>query len=279
MIFPKIQQTLSAVADHYDALDVLYRTVWGEQLHHGYWLTGQESQDEAVKNLVRSIALKANLKSGMHLCDIGCGYGATARQLVQEYDVSVTGITISKKQYEHAISMSKTKEEPTYLLSDWLNNTLASSSFDAAISIESSEHMDKEYFLHEAFRILKPSGRLVTSAWLSKPNPSTMEKTFLLEPICREGHLHSLGSSEEYLHLLKEVGFEKVIYQDITSEVAKTWTICLLRIIKMIATDLGVRNFILTPSAHRSFIKTIFRMRLAYAIGSMKYGIFTATKR
>ncbi len=27
----------TAIADHYDALDPFYRSVWGEHVHHGLW--------------------------------------------------------------------------------------------------------------------------------------------------------------------------------------------------------------------------------------------------
>ena len=53
----------------------------------------------------------------------------------------VTGITISPAQYGIAASRARGKRNPRFLLGDWLQNDLPSDAFDAAIAIESSEHM------------------------------------------------------------------------------------------------------------------------------------------
>ena len=42
MIVPRRAMATSDVADHYDELDVFYREVWGEHVHHGLWRTGRE---------------------------------------------------------------------------------------------------------------------------------------------------------------------------------------------------------------------------------------------
>ena len=37
VIVPDIPQTAAGVAEHYDELDLAYRRIWGEHVHHGYW--------------------------------------------------------------------------------------------------------------------------------------------------------------------------------------------------------------------------------------------------
>lgn len=44
---------------------------------------------------------KCDLKPGMTLLDIGCGWGATIMRAVERYDVNVVGLTLSEHQYEH----------------------------------------------------------------------------------------------------------------------------------------------------------------------------------
>src|SRR3978361_1598672 len=57
----------------------------------------------------------------------------------------------------------------TFHRRDWLDNGLPDAAFDRAYAIESSEHMvDKARFFSEAWRVLKPGGRLVVCAWLSR---------------------------------------------------------------------------------------------------------------
>ena len=61
MILPRAAVNSRAVAAHYDDLDELYRSLWGTSVHHGYWITGKESADEAVANLTRLVARQASL--------------------------------------------------------------------------------------------------------------------------------------------------------------------------------------------------------------------------
>ncbi|EID77759.1 cyclopropane-fatty-acyl-phospholipid synthase [Rhodococcus opacus RKJ300 = JCM 13270] len=44
---------------------------------------------------------KCDLRPGMTLLDIGCGWGATKRRAAEKYDVNVVGLTLSRNQYEH----------------------------------------------------------------------------------------------------------------------------------------------------------------------------------
>src|SRR5271156_3007933 len=41
---------------------------------------------------------KLDLKPGMTLLDIGCGWGTTMKRAVEKYDVNVIGLTLSKNQ-------------------------------------------------------------------------------------------------------------------------------------------------------------------------------------
>ena len=83
------------VADHYDELDRFYREIWGEHVHHGLWERGNETPEEAVLNLVASVVKRGRVTAGARVCDVGCGYGATARILALECGATVSAITIS----------------------------------------------------------------------------------------------------------------------------------------------------------------------------------------
>lgn len=276
MIFPEEVQDGKAVAEHYDTLDPWYLKLWGEHVHHGLWKTGKETPELAVEQMVELVAEKAEMKGGEDVCDIGCGYGAPARVFSEKWGAKVTGFTLSKKQQEYARSKDPNS---TYLLCDWFENTLPEKSFDVAISIESSEHMvDKARFFQEINRVLRPGGRFVTCAWLSKENPQPWEIKYLLEPICREGRLPNMGSVSDYFQLMKKAGFEKIQFEDLSSLVKKTWAICGWRTIKSFG-DPDFRKFYFKEkAADRIFAKTIFRILAAYQTKSMIYGTFTAVK-
>lgn len=281
MIIPRSAiADVAAVAAHYDDLDDLYRSIWGSNLHHGYWITGKESADEAVLNLTYLIARLASIQTGDRVCDIGCGYGATALSLNRAYGAKVTGLTVSPKQYRHAVSAAAGAHQVDFLLRDAIQNGFDADTYDVVIAIESSEHIaDKPRLFAEAQRILRPGGRCAVAAWLACERPNQWQTRYLLEPICAEGRLPSMASADEYRKMIAEAGFQNVEFLDLTGKVKKTWTICALRVIQRLCADPSFRKRLRDRDfANRVFAWTVFKIRLAYETGAMRYGIFSALK-
>ena len=271
--------TQGEVARHYDDLDRFYRRIWGEHVHHGFWGRGARSPAKAAEHLVDLVAERLALRPGEDVCDIGCGYGATARRLAAQHDVRVTGVTLSAAQLA-AAAPGATPDNPRLLLLDWLANPFPDGAFDAAVAIESSEHMpDLARFYAEAARTLRPGGRFVLCAWLAAEQPRAWARRLLLEPICREGRLAQLATAAEHRARLERAGFRVRAVVDISRDVARTWTICAARAAALIATDRDARRFVLAPGEpNRVFVLTLARLRLAYAVGALRYAVITAEK-
>lgn len=268
------------VAAHYNDLDRFYRAFWGEHVHHGLFTNRGMTPEEATRALIEVVADRARIRQGMTVCDIGCGYGATSRVLARERGANVTALTISQAQHEYARTVDPGSENPTYLLRDWLHNDLPAASFDAAIAIESSEHMpDLAVFFQEAARVLQPGGRLVVCAWLTRDPLGAHEHRWLIEPICREGRLRGMETAAEYERLARSAGLEPQGFEDVSRSVAKTWPICAGRVIKGFVDRPADRRFLLDGGPNRVFALTLFRIWLAYATGAMRYGILTSVKR
>ena len=267
------------VAAHYDDLDRFYREMWGQHVHHGVFDRRGMSTEEATRKLIALVADAAGIApgKGQAVCDIGCGYGGTSRVLAAEYGAEVTGLTVSSAQYAHAVSRTPGQANPRYLLGDWLKNDLPSASFDAAISIESSEHMpDLGRFFEQAARVLKPGGRLVICAWLTRDTLKPWESRHLIGPICTEGRLRGMETVGVYESTAKEVGLRLVSHRDLSQQVKKTWPICVRRGIARLALDRSYRTFVLGhANINRIFALTLFRIWLAYETGAMKYGLLT----
>jgi tocopherol O-methyltransferase len=298
------------IASHYDELDRFYRDIWGEHVHHGLWLTGDESRAQAVRQLVELVAREAQITQGTRVIDIGCGYGATARLLAAEFGADVIGITISDAQYRIACGAKEEKhptpniqhptpnvapckgesahpavacvgenQKPGFLLGDWLNNTLPADSFDAAIAIESSEHMDKPAFFGQARRVLRPGGRLVVTSWLARENPTRNQERWLIEPISRESRMPHLGSGSDYRKMATDAGFAVERFQDVTRQIARTWPIIVQIFLWKLFCNPAYVRFIVDPrSKNAIFSLTIMRLWIAFRTGAMRYGVFTLNK-
>ncbi|MHA7239085.1 class I SAM-dependent methyltransferase [Arthrobacter sp. TMS1-12-1] len=276
MILPDTSQDAVAVADHYDELDPVYRRVWGDHVHHGLWSTGRETPAEAVEALVDTVGDRLRLSPGDTCVDIGCGYGSTARQLAVTRGVRVTGFTLSAEQAHYAAAQPVPGVD--IRVGDWLVNGLADASAHAAWAIESSEHMvDKPRFFAEAHRVLAPGGRFVVCAWLAETDAGPWKVRHLLEPICREGRLPSMGTREDYEAMARAAGFTIVGYEDVSRRVARTWTICARRLVRTLLVDRETRR-LARSARNRVFLLSVPRLILAYRTGAMRYGIFTLSK-
>jgi tocopherol O-methyltransferase len=218
------------------------------------------------------VADAAAIGEGDRVVDVGCGYGATSRLLAAERGATVTGLTLSAAQ-AGALPPAPGVD---LLVRDWLDNGLAGGAFDAAIAIESLSHMpDKPRAFAELGRVVRPGGRVAIVDWLTREAPGARETRLLLRPICEEGHLPSLHSASEYEALLRGAGFEDVRFEDLSDRVWRTWLVVLRRLPPVLARDPALLARLVRSPEWR-FGLSLVRIPVAYRLGAMRLGLFTA---
>jgi cyclopropane-fatty-acyl-phospholipid synthase len=104
---------------------------------------------------------KLDLKPGMTLLDIGCGWGATIKRAVEKYDVNVVGLTLSRNQQAHVQQvldeMDSTRSRRV-LLQGWEQFR---EPVDRIVSIGAFEHFGRdryEEFFKMAYEVLPADG-------------------------------------------------------------------------------------------------------------------------
>lgn len=274
------------VARHYDDLDPFYRGLWGEHVHHGLWRDSHRwpgalrrsarSLSDATEALIRHVVERAGIGEGAAVCDIGSGYGATARFLARERGARVTAVTVSPAQHAAALATAAVTPAPEYRLGDFVESALPSGAFDAAIAVESLSHMpDLPATLREVRRILRPGASFVACVWLAGDDVSGWRRRHLIEPIIREGRLARLCTGGEMEAALRDAGFHVEVSEDLSREVRRTWSVVVGRVVARLVRDPEARR-VMAAGGEAVFARTVARIWLAYRTGAMRYGVFTA---
>lgn len=86
---------------HYDLGNDLFQNMLDKRMNYScaYWKDAG-NLDEAQENKLKLICDKIQLKPGMRVLDIGCGWSAFGKYAAEKYSANVVGITVSKKQVE-----------------------------------------------------------------------------------------------------------------------------------------------------------------------------------
>ncbi|CAI0907724.1 Cyclopropane-fatty-acyl-phospholipid synthase [Serratia proteamaculans] len=144
--------------EHYDIGNDLFRAMLDPYMQYscGYWKEA-ETLEQAQLAKLKMICEKLQLKPGMSLLDIGCGWGGLAQYAAENYGVSVHGVTISVEQQKLAQERCAGLEVEI-LLQDYRDLNLQ---FDRIVSVGMFEHVGpKNYdtYFRVAARNLKPDG-------------------------------------------------------------------------------------------------------------------------
>jgi tocopherol O-methyltransferase len=261
------------IIEHYDLLSPYYRSLWGDHLHHGYWIRGDESKEKAQLQLIEHLAQLANIKPRAHILDIGCGFGASALFLTENFNATVTGITISPAQIEIArLAAARRRLDATFLLMDAEAMNFPRQ-FDVLWSVESISHyQDRPKFFVSAAKLLKPNGVFAFTDWFKRDGLTFNQMREFIAPI-EKGMFVELQTTHDYARLLASSGLHVTHREVLNKNCVKTWDIG-LEIIKdknfwALAVKLGP-DFV-------AYLKAFQAMRAGFASGNFVYGLFVAS--
>ena len=216
------------IKDYYNATQFDYSFIWNwglkttPSLHFGYYDEKATKHEQAIFRVNEVLADWAKVGEGTKVLDAGCGLGNTSIWLAQHRKAIVTGITLVQKQVDTAYSLAKKQHinGAEFLVADYLNTPFDDNSFDIVWICEALCHApNKSLFYKEAFRVLKPGGKLVVAENLRPKRPMTAENEKFLHEIFGAWAIPDLDTLEEHQQHSKSAGFIEFEYKDVTKNV------------------------------------------------------------
>ncbi len=274
------------IISYYDNCQVDYELVWHLStkmcMHYGFWDNTTANLREALVNMNRKVAEYVAINNGDYVLDAGCGVGGSSIFLANNYNCTTKGITLSDKQVatcrnnalKHGASEKCSFEVQSYLSTNFPDNT-----FDVVWGIESVCYAyDKADFLKEAYRILKPGGRVVVADFFSTKIADDSPEAALMNKWTDTWAIKAYAEEEEFWNKLHQAGFTACKKQDVTMHVIKSIRRLYLSFfpglpITYISQVLGIRNKIQTANTWSTYYQY-----KAYKKQLWKYLFFSGKK-
>ena len=136
------------VTSHYDIGNDFYRLWLDETMSYscGYYRHPDDTLYQAQVNKVDYILEKLNLKEGMTLLDIGCGWGFLLIEAAKKYKIKGVGITLSHeqcKEFERRIEEEGLQDQLKVELMDYRDLPKSGYTFDRVVSVGMVEHVGR----------------------------------------------------------------------------------------------------------------------------------------
>ena len=197
---PIAVQQQKANDQHYEVPDDFYQLVLGPHLKYssGYWPRPKMTLEESEVAMLELYCERAELADGLHIIDLGCGWGSVTLYVAAKYPKSrVTSISNSNSQREFIMSMAKKRglSNITVYTGDITSFDLPSElhgQADRIISIEMWEHMKNYQKLMEKIsHWLRPEGKLFVHIFTGRDVPEHFAKGWMSDNFFSGGTMPS----------------------------------------------------------------------------------------
>jgi tocopherol O-methyltransferase len=284
-----MSQWQSSINNYYDSVikdyDRFYGVTQHGRLHIGYHDARYTGKNAELENLDRAMAEFAHITSGEHVLDAGCGLGGTAVFLAQNFGARVTGINISDLQLGYArqaAAKNGLSDKLEFKNADIIRTDMPDESVNVYYACESLVHAEGGpiSMFKEAYRVLKPGGRIVLSEAMLTGDAQVRERESWRLP-----HVdNAFGNSrhvvvDDVQARMAEAGFAEVTIQDATENV--TPAARKLRMLTMVGIPYAwvLHKLRLRPDTHVKAGMALYHMTTMFMERTMRYILMRGTKR
>ena len=200
-----------AISHHYDVSNSFYEMVLGPSMTYtcACFPSEDATLEQAQANKYDLVARKLDLRPGMRLLDVGCGWGGMVRHAAREYGVEVIGVTLSREQAtwaQQAVEREGLSDLAEVRYGDY--REIDETGFDAISSIGLTEHIGVRnypaYFTFLRDRLV-PGGRILNHCITRPDNATKGTGAFIDRYIFPDGELTGSG---RIISVMQDVGLE-----------------------------------------------------------------------
>lgn len=205
------------ISDYYQHTRVHYNRFWkiseGKSLNYGFWEPGTKSLTEAFTNINNTIIAMSGITKENTLLDAGCGVGGASTYIANKVQCNTVGITLNEQQRKDAEQNAMAQGVETkcrFYLMNYCATTFEDQSFDLVYGLESICHAtEKEDFLREAYRLLKPGGTLLVIDYFKEENLNERQHT-LLHKWLHAWAIKDIDTVSAFCNKAAKVGFTSI---------------------------------------------------------------------
>lgn len=221
------------IKEYYDIAGPDYET-WSKNfnMHFGYCRKFSDIffLEKMLVNMNAEVLnkLQINPNEDAHIADLGCGVGTVARYAAKKFPLAkITGITISDYQIKKGVSLineESLSKQVSIVKDNFEALHYAGNHFTHAYALESACHAggaDKENFISEMARVLKPGGRFcIADGFIKHNNKLPRFFSFLYKKILRYWALPCFGNIQKFEEKLKQQGLTDITTREISLRIA-----------------------------------------------------------
>jgi len=204
------RKALDVGKQHYDIGNDLYQIMLDQSMIYtcGYWEKAN-TLDEAQEAKLELTCQKLQLKPGMRLLDIGCGWGGLAKYAAIHYGVSVVGITISNEQLKLGQEFCQGLDVELKFM-DYRDLITTNLKFDRIVSLGMFEHVgckNHKIYMKSVAHCLKDNGLFLLHTIGGNQSTSICDSRWMNTYIFPNGQIPSItqiGNSIERLFVMED---------------------------------------------------------------------------